>query len=116
MPNPRPTAEQAAAFGERLRQLRKERHYSLEKVALEADISLQHLSLLERGLSDQTKRTPANPRLGVLLQLARTLEADISELIAPLSSSTLQKAEREVEDAERRAGPGEHPARRADRG
>lgn len=114
MPNPRPTAEQALAFGERLRELRKERHYSLEKVALEADISLQHLSLLERGLSDQTKRTPANPRLGVLIQLARTLDTDISELIAPLSTSTLQRTQQQVEEAERQAGGASHPARRAD--
>lgn len=114
MPNPRPTAEQALAFGERLRELRHARHYSLEKVALEADISLQHLSLLERGLSDQTKRTPANPRLGVLLELARTLETDLADLIAPLSTSTLQKAEQDVEEAENRVSDTSRTTRRTD--
>jgi len=116
VPHPRPSAEQAIAFGSRLRQLRQERHFSLEQVALETDISLQHLSLLERGLSDQAKQTPANPRLGVLLQLAQTLETDIAELITPLSSSLLEHAEQQVDDAEQRSGAGPHPTERADRG
>lgn len=116
MPNPRPSAEQAVAFGARLRQLRQDRHFSLEHVALESDISLQHLSLLERGLSDQAKQTPANPRLGALLRLAQTLETDIAELIAPLSGSILEHAEQQVDDAEQQAGEEPHPTRRADRG
>lgn len=87
MPNPRPSADKARRFGAGLRSLRKDRGLSQEEVALEADISLQHLSLLERGLSDQTKQTPANPRLGVLLNLAEALEVDPAALIQPLSAA-----------------------------
>ncbi|WP_022873705.1 helix-turn-helix domain-containing protein [Nesterenkonia alba] len=84
MPQPHPSPEQAVAFGERLRAARSELGLSQEKVAQAAGISLQHLSLLERGLSDQTKRSPANPRLGVLLGLATALRVDVAHLVEPL--------------------------------
>lgn len=86
MSQPQLSAEQAEAFGARLRAARNELGWSQEKVAHQAGITLQHLSLLERGLSDQSKRSPANPRLGVLMGLAKALEKDITDLVEPLSS------------------------------
>lgn len=88
MPQPHPSEDQARAFGERLRAARADMGWSQEKVALSAGISLQHLSLLERGLSDRAKGSPANPRLGVLLNLAKTLGTDLDELLGPLHDST----------------------------
>lgn len=70
---------------------------------MEADISLQHLSLLERGLSDQSKQSPANPRLGVLLHLAHALQVDLAALIQPLSaalSAEIAHSGGPVDDAE----------------
>lgn len=102
MPNPHPTADQAQHFGKCLRALREQRGLSQEAVALEADISLQHLSLLERGLSDQSKQSPANPRLGVLLHLAHALHVDLAALIQPLSAALSEEIARSggpVDDA-----------------
>lgn len=86
MPQPAPTTEQARAFGLRLRRLRLDLGLSQEKIADAAGITLQHLSLLENGYSDGSRRSPANPRVGVVQGLARALRTDVYFIIEPLSA------------------------------
>lgn len=99
MSQPHPTPQQARLLGVRLRAARAELGWSQEKVALQAGISLQHLSLLERGLSDGRTGSPANPRLGVLLNLAGALSVDIGHLIEPLRVDYSVTQEHQDQDA-----------------
>ncbi|WP_191090012.1 helix-turn-helix domain-containing protein [Nesterenkonia ebinurensis] len=105
MSHPHPTPQQSRILGARLRAARSELGWSQEKVALQAGISLQHLSLLERGLSNGRTKSPANPRLGVLLNLAKALTIDIGHLIEPLR---IDYSGSQAEEGHRSSSP-EHP-------
>lgn len=63
----------AAALGARLAELREARNLTQEALAHQVGISRNHLQLLEAGLSDRAKRTPANPTLDTLMRLCRAL-------------------------------------------
>jgi transcriptional regulator with XRE-family HTH domain len=74
-PQPR---DVAVELGARLMQLRKERGLTQEALAHRAGISRNHLQLLEDGLSDRAKQSPANPRLSTLLALCHELGATVT--------------------------------------
>ncbi|MGO1316566.1 MAG: helix-turn-helix transcriptional regulator [Cellulomonadaceae bacterium] len=69
----------------RLRDLRTAAGLTQEKAAERAGLSRNHYQLLESGLSDRAKRTPANPRLSTILDLAHALDCDAAELVMHLS-------------------------------
>jgi transcriptional regulator with XRE-family HTH domain len=68
--------EKVRAFAERLRKFRKERKWSQEMLALEADISLKTVQRLERAEYTGT--------LDILFSLAGALNIDAGELIRDL--------------------------------
>jgi transcriptional regulator with XRE-family HTH domain len=61
------------ALGERIRELRKERELSQEKLAELADIHVNHLRRIELG--------QANPTYLVLWRLARAVEIPLQRLL-----------------------------------
>ena len=61
------------ALGKRIRELRKERGYSQEKLAELADIHENHVRRIEGGT--------ANPSYIVLIRIARALRVGPSELL-----------------------------------
>lgn len=63
----------AKALGKRIRALRAERGLTQERLSELADVSLKHLGLIERGLS--------NPTLSTLDGLARALSLSLAELL-----------------------------------
>lgn len=58
-----------------------QRNLSQQSLAEQVGISTNHLQLLESGLSDRKKGTPANPRLSTLLALSQALEVPLAELL-----------------------------------
>lgn len=74
-------AELARRLGRRLEDRRKDLGLSQEKAAHLAGLSRNHYQLLESGLSDRAKNTPANPRLSTLLHLSRVLGCSVTELL-----------------------------------
>ena len=84
-------ARTAYAYGRRfgmfLRKRREELGLSQEDVALRADMDRRHYQELEHGFSNSRTRTPANPRLLTLVNLAAALEMDIEEFLARLGDA-----------------------------
>lgn len=78
-------AQLALALANRLRDLRTAAGLTQEKAAERAGLSRNHYQLLESGLSDRAKRTPANPRLSTILDLAKALNCDVADLVTNLS-------------------------------
>lgn len=81
-----PTTEEA--FGQVLRQLRKEKGLSQEGLALAGNLDRTFVSLLERGLRQ--------PSLTTLIQVAGVLEIPASELVAAVEqkmASSFKKGE-----------------------
>ncbi|BDH57365.1 hypothetical protein MTP03_23040 [Tsukamurella sp. PLM1] len=81
MPESEVEAALAQRLGVEIGRLRVDRGFSQEALAAEVGISTNHLQLLESGLSDRRKGTPANPRFTTLVALSRALEVDLSDLI-----------------------------------
>lgn len=71
----------ALALAERLRELRAARGLTQEQVAQAAGMDRNHYQLLESGLSDRRKKTPANPRLSTLVALCEIYETTVPELV-----------------------------------
>lgn len=67
----------AKRLGAQIRQLREARHLTQEKLADAIGVTRNHVQLMESGLSDRAKGTPANPRLSTLLALASVLDAPL---------------------------------------
>lgn len=61
-------------FGEVLRDLRKKKGISQEKLALESNLDRTFISLLERGLR--------NPSLSTIFQISEALGIDPGELVS----------------------------------
>lgn len=55
-----------------------------EQVAHSAGINRNHYQLLESGLSDRAKNTPANPRLSTLVRLCEVYGTTVPDLIIDL--------------------------------
>ena len=68
-------------LGTEIGRLRVGRGLSQEALAAEVGISTNHLQLLESGLSDRRKGTPANPRFTTLVALSNALGVNLSDLI-----------------------------------
>lgn len=82
---------EAHAYGRQLgvllRARREELGLSQEDVALRAGMDRRHYQELEHGFSNSRTRTPANPRLLTLVNLATALEIDVEEFFARLGST-----------------------------
>ena len=63
------------AFGQRLRQLRRQAKLTQAKLAERSDISCVYVNKLERGL--------AAPSMHVLHRLAQSLGTDVADLLSP---------------------------------
>ncbi len=61
-------------LGNRIQQLREERGLTQEELAAKADISIKHISVLERGLKE--------PRLTTFLTIAEALDVTPNELLS----------------------------------
>jgi transcriptional regulator with XRE-family HTH domain len=59
-------------LGRRIKQLRRRRGYTQERLAERMDINAKYLSSIERGVE--------NPTLDLLVRLAHSLEVDLHEL------------------------------------
>ena len=51
-------------------------------MAKRAGINRNHYQLLESGMSDRLRRTPANPRLATLVALAKVYGTTVPKLMA----------------------------------
>lgn len=72
-------------LGIHVARLRVDKGLSQEALAQQVGISTNHLQLLESGLSDRKKGTPANPRLSTLLALSQALEVALGDLLSPVT-------------------------------
>lgn len=79
-----PDRELAQRLGQQLGQLRAAIGLTQEQVANEAGINRNHYQLLEAGLSDRKKDTPANPRLSTLMALAEVYGTTVPDLMIDL--------------------------------
>ena len=68
-------------LGIQIARRRVEKNLSQEALADLVGISTNHLQLLESGLSDRKKRTPANPRLSTLVALSDALDVSLPDLL-----------------------------------
>ncbi|SNT01379.1 Helix-turn-helix domain-containing protein [Micrococcales bacterium KH10] len=85
MPAPKPIDPLVATrFGEVLQSLRAEKGLAQEEVAHRAKLSRNYYQLLEQGLSSRTGRTPANPSLAVLIDLAQAFDTTAERLVAEI--------------------------------
>ncbi len=100
----------ALAFAVRLRRRREEKELTQEKAAEAAGVSRNHYQLLESGLSDRAKKSPANPRLSTLLELARALDCTVGDLADDLHAEHRDAAVHGRLKVEMEAGT-EHGAR-----
>lgn len=73
--------EAAKALGLRLQNLRVDFGWTQAEVAGLAGISRGHYRTLELGLADYGDRSPSNPTMATLLELARVYRVDPKELI-----------------------------------
>ncbi|MET9326720.1 helix-turn-helix transcriptional regulator [Tsukamurella sp. NPDC003166] len=81
MPKSSVEAALSQRLGIEIGRLRAEKGLSQEALAADIGISTNHLQLLESGLSDRRKGTPANPRFTTLVRLSTALDVDLAELI-----------------------------------
>jgi transcriptional regulator with XRE-family HTH domain len=72
-PNRRGSNELSQRFGERVRDLRKRKNWSLEELAERAKMHVTYLSSIERGYR--------NPTLNVLAAVASALDVSLSSLV-----------------------------------
>lgn len=70
------------ALGRRLLELRSARGLTQEAHA--AGIARNHYQLLERGINDRDKRSPANPTLSTLVGLSSALGMTADQLVAEI--------------------------------
>lgn len=74
----------ADALAARLRELRRPTGLSQEQVAQAAGLHRNHYQLLESGLSDRKKKTPANPRLSTLVALCEVYDTPVPDLVVDM--------------------------------
>lgn len=65
------------AFGNRVRELRKERNWSQEKLAENSGLHPNYIGMVERG--------ERNPSLLNIVKIASTFELDLSELLKQIN-------------------------------
>ncbi|MGN1119078.1 MAG: helix-turn-helix domain-containing protein [Oscillospiraceae bacterium] len=69
------------SYGDRLRELRKERGFSQEEVALRAEITPSYYGLLERG--------QANPSVALLEKICEVMSIHISDIFTESNTNLL---------------------------
>jgi transcriptional regulator with XRE-family HTH domain len=74
----------ALALAERLRDLRAAKGMTQEQAAHAAGMDRNHYQLLESGLSDRKKKTPANPRLSTLAALCDVFDTTVPDLVVDI--------------------------------
>lgn len=74
-------AELSQRIGTRIADLRIARSLTQEGLAQQSGLSTNHIQLLESGLSDRKKSSPANPRLTTLVALSRVLGVSVTDLL-----------------------------------
>lgn len=74
----------AERLGQQLRTLRSGTGLTQEQVANAAGINRNHYQLLESGISDRKKNSPANPRLSTLVALSEVLGTSVPDLVLDL--------------------------------
>ena len=79
----RPTIPEAVIFGKTVRRLREDRGMSQQKVAEAANLSLNFLSDVERGVKSVT--------LGTILKLSHALGCAPGDLLADFSSAAIRR-------------------------
>lgn len=72
---------------------RTEANLSQQTLAETVGISTNHLQLLESGLSDRKKQSPANPRLSTLVALSEALNVPLPDLIREIQADVAAQAE-----------------------
>lgn len=77
----------ALRFGRHLERLRAATGMTQEQVAQAAGLNRNHYQLLESGLSDRRKNTPANPKLATLIALADALGTTVTDIVVELFPS-----------------------------
>lgn len=90
----------ADALADRLRELRAATGLTQEQVAHAAGLHRNHYQLLESGLSDRRKQTPANPRLSTLVALCRVYETTVPELVVDVFRIQADDPSFEYDDTE----------------
>ncbi|RXR28158.1 XRE family transcriptional regulator [Oerskovia turbata] len=82
VPRERPLESQLAmALAMQLRRRRETVGLTQERAAERAGLSRNHYQLLEAGLSDRAKKTPSNPRLSTLVDIAIALDSTVPDLL-----------------------------------
>lgn len=71
------------ALGLHLQRLRARAGLSQEAVAHRAGMSRNYYQLLEQGLSNRERESPANPTLVMLLALAAAFDVELADVIVP---------------------------------
>ncbi len=69
------------ALAMQLRRRRETVGLTQERAAERAGLSRNHYQLLEAGLSDRAKKTPSNPRLSTLVDIAIALDSTVPDLL-----------------------------------
>ncbi|MDM8517827.1 helix-turn-helix transcriptional regulator [Desulfobacterales bacterium HSG16] len=77
--------EPEAAFGQTLRNFRRDREISQEKLALMSDLDRTYISLLERGLRQ--------PSLKTILQLSKSLDISAAKLVSVVEEMLYENPE-----------------------
>lgn len=88
----------ADALARRLRDLREPTGLSQEQVAHQAGLHRNHYQLLESGLSDRRKQTPANPRLSTLVALCRVYGTTVPDLVVDIFHAGPDEPDVEYDD------------------
>jgi transcriptional regulator with XRE-family HTH domain len=88
----------ALALAERLRDLRAAKGMTQEQAAQAAGMDRNHYQLLESGLSDRKKKTPANPRLSTLAALCRVFDTTVPALVIDIFRAAPDDIAVEYED------------------
>lgn len=81
---PRLDSALALRLGRHLEKLRAASGLTQEQVAQAAGLNRNHYQLLESGLSDRKRNTPANPRLSTLMAVAAALGTSVPEIAVQL--------------------------------
>lgn len=68
-------------YGERLRQLRRERGFTQEEIALRADITTSYYGQLERGI--------ANPTISMLNKICEVMDISITDIFTDSNTNLL---------------------------
>ncbi len=81
----------ALALAGRLRELRAAKGMTQEEAAHAAGMDRNHYQLLESGLSDRKKHTPANPRLSTLAALCSVFGTTVPDLVVDVFRAPPEK-------------------------